>query len=153
MTSTLSTTRLNDIVSDFRTISYTEKKMSYEDSVNRFLDAINSVKKRIEEKVFNLKKITAQIQTIPWFENVQIEELIIINELIVLSKDVKISLSKQYIFLNNKLKIKGIAKDEIKKFKLAIDDFTGAYENVEFVFFELPHDKEFNEITQKLANL
>jgi len=48
---------------------------------------------------------------------------------------------------------RGIAKEEINAFKNSVEALKEASEDLESVFFKLPHINEFKEITGELAKL
>lgn len=56
----------------------------------------------------------------------------------------------QYVLMG-KLRKNGIAKEEIKAFKNAIDELKESYEDLESVFFFLPKMPDFTDTTKKLS--
>jgi hypothetical protein len=70
--------------------------------------------------------------------------------LIAAAKDLRSSLVRQYVSMTSLTK-QGIAKQEIKDFKYAIDDLRESIEDLESVFFFLPEMPEFKETTKKLT--
>ena len=73
-----------------------------------------------------------------------------LNDIISLAKDLRSSLIRRYVSMNV-LRQKGIAKKEIKEFKIAIDDLKETYEDWESIFFFLPKMPDFIETTKKLS--
>lgn len=67
-------------------------------------------------------------------------------------KEYHITLVHRYVEFD-KLRTQGFAKAELKEFKTAIDDLKEVNEDIESIFFELPFNKEFQEMNSKLANL
>jgi hypothetical protein len=60
------------------------------------------------------------------------------------------TLIRQYVSLNL-IRSKGIAKDEIKNFKNAVDDLKENYQDLESVYFFLPEIPDFKETTKLLS--
>ena len=73
-----------------------------------------------------------------------------LNDLIASIKDAHSILIKQYVSLNY-IRSKGIAKEEISKFKSSIDDLKESYQDLESVFFFLPEIPDFKETTKQLS--
>ena len=73
-----------------------------------------------------------------------------INDLISAIKDLRSSLARQYASMSF-LRQKGIAKEEIKTFRSAIDELKEVYQDLESVFFFLPKMMEFKETTKLLS--
>jgi hypothetical protein len=135
-----------------RTISFREKKspLLYEEKVNAFLDIIIELKIILVEKALIINNINERIEKLTWFNDLDEDCLMLINDLISSAKDLRSSLIRQYVSMNL-LRKKGIAKEEIRNFKNAIDDLQETYEDLESVFFYLPKMKEFVETTKKLS--
>ena len=140
------------IFSNVRIFSFQEKKAPLldEDGVNSFLDAINDFKNDLKEKTAKIYDINERIEKITWFNNLNEEDLMLLNDLISSAKDLKTSLIRQYTSMSLFRK-KGIAKNEIKDFKNSIDELKETYEDLESVFFFLPKISEFIEVTKKLS--
>ena len=107
------------IFSNVRIFSFQEKKAPLldEDGVNSFLDAINDFKNDLNEKTDKIYDINERIEKITWFNNLNEEDLMLLNDLISSAKDLKTSLIRQYTSMSLFRK-KGIAKNEIKDFKI-----------------------------------
>jgi len=145
-------TEIENTFTQIRAISYKEKKSPLldEEKVNTFLDAIIDFKKILIEKSQIINNINERIEKLSWFNDLDDECLMLINDLISSAKDLRSSLIRQYISMNF-LRKKGIAKEEIKDFKNAIDELKETYEDLESVFFYLPKIKEFIETTKQLS--
>jgi hypothetical protein len=141
-----------DTFSNVRSFSFQEKKTPLldEDGVNSFLDAILNFKSGLKEKTSKIYNINERIEKITWFNNLDEESLMVINDLISSAKDLRTSLIRQYISMNF-LRKKGIAKEKIKDFKNSIDELKESYEDLESVFFFLPEMPYFVETTTKLS--
>lgn len=145
----------SEIVNTFssvRSFSYQEKKTPLldEEKVNALLDAINNIKRNLKEKTDKIHAINERIERLTWFNSLDEECLMILNDLISAAKDLRTSLIRQYVSMNF-LRKKGIAKEEIKDFKNAIDELKESYEDLESVFFFLPKMPDFIETTKKLS--
>jgi Fic family protein len=145
----------SEIVSTFsklRSFSYQEKKAPLldEERVNLLLDAILDFKNSLREKTAKIYNVNERIEKITWFNDLDEESLMLLNDVISSAKDLRTSLIRQYISMNFFRK-KGIAKEEIKDFKNSIDELKEAYEDLESVFFFLPEMPDFVETTSKLS--
>ncbi|MCC7453372.1 MAG: hypothetical protein IT222_04335 [Crocinitomix sp.] len=141
-----------DTFSNVRSFSFQEKRspMVDEERVNLLLDTILDFKSSLKIKTNKIYEVNERIEKITWFNNLDDESLMLLNDLISSAKDLRTSLIRQYLSMNF-LRKKGIAKSEIKNFKNAIDELREAFEDLESVFFFLPEMPEFKEITKKLS--
>ena len=141
-----------DVFSNVRSFSFQEKKASLidEERINSLLDAILDFKNNLKEKTEKIYNVNERIEKITWFNDLDEESLMLLNDLISSAKDLRTSLIRQYISMNF-LRKKGIAKEEIKDFKNAIDELKESYEDLESVFFFLPEMPNFIETTSKLS--
>jgi archaellum component FlaC len=117
---------------------------------NEFLDAILDMKKSIKDKTQRIYEVNENVEKLTWFNDLDEECLMLINDLISAAKDLRSSLIRQYISLDF-LRKKGIAKEELKDFKNSIDELKETYQDLESVFFYLPEIPEFVETTKKLS--
>ncbi len=137
--------------SSVRSFSFEEKKAFLnEEKVNALLDAIIEIKKFFKDKTEKINSINEEIEKLTWFNDVNDECLILLNDLISSIKDAHSTLIKQYVSLNN-IRTKRIAKEELSKFKSAIDDLKESYQDLESVFFFLPNIPDFKETTKQLS--
>ena len=143
---------IENTFSSVRTISFNEKKSPLldEEKVNAFLDAIIEFKKMLIEKTQTINAINERIEKLTWFNDLDDDCLMLVNDLISTTKDLRSTLVRQYISMNF-LRKKGIAKEEIKDFKNAIDVLKEVYEDLESVFFFLPKIPAFVETTKQLS--
>ena len=141
-----------DTFSKVRSFSFEEKKAPVldEERVNSLLDAILDFKSGLIEKTNRIYNINERIEKLTWFNDLDEESLMLLNDLISSAKDLRTSLIRQYISINFFRK-KGIAKEEIKDFKNSIDELKESYEDLESVFFFLPEMPHFVETTTKLS--
>ncbi|OFX27420.1 MAG: hypothetical protein A2033_03155 [Bacteroidetes bacterium GWA2_31_9] len=143
---------IENTFSRIRTISFEEKKspLLYEEKVNAFLDVIIELKKILIEKTQIINNINERIEKLTWFNDLDEDCMMLINDLISSAKDLRSSLIRQYVSMNL-IRKKAIAKDEIRDFKNAIDELKETYEDLESIFFYLPKIKEFVETTKQLS--
>lgn len=137
---------------EIRSISFYEKNQSMieEESINEVLDSILNFKKLLVDKTNTIFEINERLERLTWFNNLDEECLMMMNDLISLAKDLRGTLVRQYIAINH-LRSKAVAKQEIKDFKNAMDELKEAYEDLESVFFFLPKMPDFVETTKKLS--
>ena len=144
--------KISQTFNEVRKVSFYEKKEASmsEESINACLDKIIEFKKLLHKKTQKIALINENLEKITWFDDLEEEALIMINETISLCRDLHSTLIRFYVRLNF-LKIKGIAKNEIKVFKSVIDDLKEISEDLESVFFFLPQMPDFKETTKKLS--
>ena len=144
---------INSTFSSVRAFSFNEKKSPLldEQRTDALLDAILDLKKSLNEKTEKIYAVNENLEKITWFDNLDEESLMLLNDLISVTKDLFSSLIRQFVTLNNSLRKKGIAKQEIKDFKNSIDELKESYEDLESVFFFLPEMPEFVETTKQLS--
>jgi len=144
---------IEETFSTIRTFSYEEKRSIVidEQEINSFLDKIIDFKKALDKKTEKINSLSERMAKLTWFNDLDEECLMKVNDLISASKDLRTSLIRQYVSMNNILVKKGVAKDEITKFKSALDDLKEAYEDLESTFFFLPTLPDFVETTKKLS--
>ncbi len=135
-----------------RNLSYSEKQSPLLDEakVNAFLDTIIEFKTLLAKKTAEIYAVNGRMEKLTWLKDLDHECLMLMNDLISLAGDLHRSLIRQYIALKN-IRAKGIAKNEIKDFKNAIDELRETYTDLESVFFFLPQMPDFVETTKKLS--
>lgn len=138
--------------SNVRNFSFEEKKtfLIDEERINNLLDNIIDFKNVLKDKTIRLNDINKRIESITWLNDLDEDSLMVLNDIISSAKDLRSSLIRQYISINN-LRKKGIAKEEIKDFKNSIDELKESYEDLESVFFFLPEMHDFIDTTRKLS--
>lgn len=143
---------ISNTFSSVRNFSFEEKKVSIydEERMNAFLDAILEFKNTFQRKTEKIVEINDRIERLSWFNDLDEESLMLINDLISSIKDLHSTLIRQYVSLNL-IRSKGIAKDEIKNFKHAVDDLKENYQDLESVYFFLPEFPDFKETTKLLS--
>jgi archaellum component FlaC len=143
---------ISNTFSSVRNFSFEEKKFSIynEERMNAFLDAILEFKNTFQMKTEKIIEINESIERVTWFNDLDEESLMLINDLISSIKDLHSTLIRQYVSLNL-IRSKGIAKEEIKNFKNTIDDLKENYKDLESVYFFLPEIPDFKETTKLLS--
>ena len=146
--------RIAETFEKVRVLSFNEKKESVfdETQINNLLDKILDFKKKFTDKTNRINSLVVKIEEITWFNEIDNENLMSINDLISSIRDLHSSLLRQYISLGF-LRSKGIAKDEIKRFKASIDDLKDVAADLESRFFFLPNIADFQETTKELSLL
>lgn len=146
--------KISKTVNDVRTVSFEEKKspLNSEERINILLDSINEFKALLQGKTTRINDINQKLQEITWFNNLDEDCLKQVNDIISLGKDLHSSLARQYVKMGN-LRKRGIAKDETKELKWAMDDLKENVEDLDSIFFYLPNDPSFTETTNLLALL
>ena len=144
--------RISETFENVRRLSFEEKKESVfdETKINKLLDKILEFKKAFNDKTSKIISLVEKIEQITWFNNLDNDSLMSINDLISSIRDLHSSLLRQYISLNF-IRSKGIAKEEIKKFKASIDDLRDVAADLESRFFFLPNIIDFQETTKELS--
>jgi hypothetical protein len=142
---------ISETFSSVRNFSFEEKKSFLsEEKVNELLDAILEFNRIFNKKTTTINSINEKIEKLTWFNDLNNETLLSLNDLISSIKDVHSTLIKQYVSLNY-IRSKGIAKEEIAKFKNALDDLKESYQDLESIFFFLPEMPDFKETTKQLS--
>jgi hypothetical protein len=149
--------KISHIAEEVGNSSFYEKthilsRAQQQEIIDNFLDSINDFKSKLNYTTENVSKLVAKFEEITWYTNLAQQELKELNHLIALSKDLRSVLIRCYVEYNNYRK-RGIAKDELYRFKQSIDAFTEAYKDLELIFFFLPQDQDFQEISKKISDL
>ena len=137
---------------EVRNASFNEKRAALmeEDGINNLLDSILDFKNILKKKTNSVQDIIENLEKLTWFNDLDEECYMKLNDLISLAKDLRGTLIRQYVNMNI-IRVKGVAKEEIKEFKNTIDDLKVAYEDLESVFFFLPNMPDFQETTKRLS--
>ncbi len=135
-----------------RKFSFQEKKEAAFDEakINKLLDKILEFKRSLTAKTDKINSLVESIEQITWFSEVDNDALMSINDLISSIRDLHSSLLRQYISMNL-IRKKGIALEEVKKFKISIDDLKEGATDLDSRFFFLPDIARFQETTKELS--
>ena len=118
--------------------------------MNKFLDSIIDFKQSLKIKTDKIEEIIENTEKITWFNNLEDDSLLIVNDLVSSIRNLHSSLNRQYIsFLF--IRERGIAKAEMKDFISAIDDLKEIANDLDSRFFFLPNNDEFDKITKELS--
>ena len=139
--------QIENTFSNVRRFSYNEKRTN----IDSFLDVILDFKERLRDKTEHVYELSEEIEKLTWFNNLDEDCLMLLNDLISSAKDLRSVLIRYYVTMNERIKIKDIVKSEIEDFKNAIDELTESYEDLESVFFFLPKTPDFVETTKQLS--
>ncbi|RFS16083.1 hypothetical protein [Emticicia sp. C21] len=145
--------KLNDtfnVMLDVKSKAQVEK--TQEEIVNHFLDKILELKSHLKEKTEELDLLNQRAEKLTWLNNVDDECLEKLAEIIQIIKDIHSIVIRHYADLNP-LRLRGIAVQELKMFKQAIDDMKENYQDLNSIFFVLPQMTEFTDTTKKLEML
>jgi hypothetical protein len=107
-------------------------------------------KQSLTRKTDKIENLIERIEKITWFDNLDQDALLLINDLVSSVRNLYSSLQRQYVYLNF-IRSKGIAKKEVKDFKAAIDDLKEIANDLDSRFFFLPANDEFEETTKELS--
>ncbi len=134
-----------------RTFSSKEKKNlpGTNQLVNEFLDGVLELESLLQEKTDKINEVNQLFEQLTWYNNLDPDCLMRVNETIGKANELHRTLLLQYISLEP-LRRKGVAKSKVKAFKLALDDLHETCQDVEMVFFILPADDEFVKTTNEL---
>jgi hypothetical protein len=136
-----------------RDFSFEEKKKAsvYDEAkINKLLDTILEFKKVFSDKTIRINDLIEKIEQLTWLTDLDAESLKSTNDLISSIRDLHSSLKRQYVALNT-IRSNGIAKEEIKNFKAAMDDLKDVASDLESRFFFLPDIPDFEETTKELS--
>jgi hypothetical protein len=146
--------QIDETFQKVREFSFEEKREALFDErkINKLLDKILEFKKTFTIKTAKVEELVEKIEKITWFNHLEKDSLMLINDLISSIRDLHFSLLRQYIALNF-IRSKGIAKVEIKNFKDSIDDLKDVANDLDSRFFFLSNNEEFQETTKELSLL
>ncbi len=144
--------RISEIFGDVRKFSFEVKKEYVFDEVkiNNLLDKILEFKRVFNDRTNKINSLVEKIEQITWFNNLDNDSLMSINDLISSLRDLHSTFLRQYISLNY-IRSKGIAKGEIKNFKASLDDLKDVAADLDSIFFFLPNINDFQETTKELS--
>ena len=144
--------KITEVFNAVRNFSFEEKREVFfdEEKINKLLDTILDFKKTFATKTEKINNLVTKLEELTWCNNVDEECLMLINDLISSIKDLHSSLIRQYVSLTY-IRSKNIAKEEIKNFKMAIDNLKEIGVDLESVFFFLPEMPLFKNTTKQLS--
>lgn len=140
--------------SSIREFSFSEKTENAwnEGKVNAFLDAVLDFKQELKYRCDKIDELYEAKSKLTWLQDRNKENLQLINDIIASLKNLHSALLSQLATIQS-IKAKGIAIKEIEDFELAISDIQECYDDLDYVFFRFPNNKEMQKITKKLEML
>lgn len=144
--------QIKETVDSARFLSFEEKKEAYcnESKTNQLLDQILELKRLYVQKTERIEILIEKMEQITWYDQLDQESLLLVNDLISTVRDLHNSLRRQFKSVESLL-IKGIAENEISNFKNAVDDLNDVANDLESRFFYLSKNEEFIQITKELS--
>ncbi len=148
----MSNLKISETFESVRAFSFEEKKTAStdEETVNSFLDSILEFKNIVSIKTDKINSLIEDIESITWLNDLDDTSMILINDIISAIRSLFSSLNRQYVSYNI-FRSKGIAKQEIKSFKNAIEELNESANDLESAFFNLPTIEGFKETTRQLS--
>ena len=119
---------------------------------NIFLDTIISFKEKLVSCTGTITKCSEKLERLSWLNGINEEDLKKISDIISQTFSLHRALVKSFVNMGT-IRKKGIAKTEIKNFKLEIDTLKEITEDLDMTFFQLPLVSGFKETTAELHSL
>ena len=147
MTATISTigSEISEIISKRKKIKVTE-----EERINLFLDAINEFKDKINDSIHTFKQLEELFTKLTWKDISDPEDEKLLKELIHSAKKFHSLCIKEYANMRSTFWPKNICRSEITAFKNCLDDYEESVFEVEEIFFTFRKDDELNAIFDSL---
>lgn len=130
----------------------TNSYVSDEALINIHLDAILSVRNRIQVQNTDLSALIASAEALTWYEMPDSECLGMMQQLIARMHGLKDKYIRFYAGLAD-FRSQGIASEEIRQLCMLIDDLGETANDLYSVFFTLPADSEFQALNNRLRAL
>lgn len=120
---------------------------------DNFLDKILDLQKNINEDASFFEKLYCSIEKITWFDTLNLDHEFInkLRELIEITRKIHGHIIRDYVYLKNNAN--KFASKELKRLKLALDDIKELVNDVESIFFTLPHNNAFQKANFKIQKL
>lgn len=137
-----------------RDLSYQERvnPLWDESFMNEFLDQVNEKRREVVKTTKELDQLIEKLEKLTWLTVLDTPCLQLLSDLISVSKDLHISLLRQFHAMQPILS-QGLLENEITVFKNTTDELLDVCLDLELVFFRLPKDQAFIEITKQLSLL
>ncbi|SFC07716.1 hypothetical protein SAMN05421747_10428 [Parapedobacter composti] len=145
--------KLFDTVNAVKDASYKEKTNNTEALINSVLDHILDLKKILSDKAAQIEQLNERIEKITW-SNEPFDEtsLRMMNELIAAARDLCRMLKKNYEGFGV-IGGTNYVTEETERFNEAVDDLRELAQDLESIYFNLPNQPGFTEITRQLTLL
>ena len=141
---------------EIREASYKEKKQNLtgEEIVNQFLDKLLDFKQALRNKISDIERFIIKLEELTWFDFGSLDEETLkqLNDVISGTKDWSDSLNRNYSHCIKVLDGKIVVSD-LDELKQSISDLEEAADDLEKAVFIFPHDEDFINISNELANL
>ena len=139
----------NGIINDSYDI---QKTIGLEDVINEVLEKINEVRGRFLDMSKNVLSIVESLEKLSWIaENPSEEILREINAILDISRGVHAKLNRHRSDLQ-KTPIVKICPEATQIFFDDIDLLEETIDDIEAIYFRLPHNQDFKEICKKLSS-
>jgi DNA gyrase/topoisomerase IV subunit A len=124
-------------------------------TVDQMLDAIIEIKRILSHRIDSLAKVIEGHDQLTWIDNRSNEILEKIKIIIELSEQVYSNwvLSESVSKAINDIHSKNIARLEIDKYTHVLSDFRESIDDLTRIFFNLPHDEDFQNAARELEKL
>ncbi len=144
--------QLKETVDTARFLSFEEKKEVYcaESKINVLLDQILELRKLYSIKTEKIASLIEKMELITWFDQLDQDSLLLVNDLISAVRDLHSSLIRQFKSADMLL-IEDIISTDIINFKEAVSDLNDVANDLESRFFYLSKNEEFIQITKELS--
>jgi malate synthase len=156
METTLAKDKITSLFSEASEVSFNERKNAINEEVliNKFLDTILDLKKDLTERNDKLSSLLNGTQELTWFtDELNESDLRLLNDLLSVMGDLHYRLIRQYATINKILSPKKIASEELKSFKIILDDLKESCTDLEMIFLNFRQDEEFKNLTDELLSL
>lgn len=121
-----------------------------EEALNKFLDSISVFRDGLESKTQKISDINSKLEKLSWVDNLDEECLELVRGLIEKSNAVHKKLIRSYVGMSWVI-TKGIAKEAMRKYKVALDDLKEHNQDLADLYFNLPADIEFANRIEMLS--
>jgi hypothetical protein len=112
---------------------------------------VNKLTKSIINHAALYNRIIKEMEELTWL-TLNESDLKILNDLIAFSRDIYSTEMETYNSTDVMIKW-GISKEVINKYRDSVETFKETYEDLESIFFFLPNNADFIEVTKELATL
>lgn len=149
MTTTISniSQEITQIISNSKSIP---SKITEDEKINRFLDAINSLRTSLVERTEKIRKLDELFSQLTWYDLQNQEEEDLLESVIARALSFHSKSIKNFVSLRKSFSKDKICNNEISGYKSALDDFEESIYEVKEIFFNLRKDEEFNNLMNSL---
>nr|WP_315219791.1 hypothetical protein [uncultured Flavobacterium sp.] len=143
--------QITQTFNEVRSFSY--KRKNEQEILNSFLDKILELQGKITEDTNFVFSLVERFEKLSWIDasNLDEETLIVLNDIISISRDIHRTMIMRFIFLNKHMR--DMASLHIKEFKMSIDDLKESINDLEYIHFRIPYDLRFQEINERIQSL